>query len=406
MPASADTFLRLVRSVRPHKPDEPRVIGVDEWAWRRGRRYGTMIVDLERNVVIDLLPDRSAATLAAWLRRRPGIEIIARDRAEVFAEGIRAGAPRARQVIDRWHLLCNLGDAFQGLVARRHRLLRDIARKMIDEDRAAACVEAAARRAPTTQEKRREARHAPRHRRYAEMTRLLSAGASIAAVSRTLGLDRKTIRRWVRQGGPPLWTKPKRPTVLDPYQAGLEQRWQEGCRNAAQLARELERKGADVAPRVVRAWATRRRREGADHLDAEPGQSVGGWRSPSIRHAARLLQADPDTISLRDRRFIDQLRHEAPEIQTSADLVQRLTKILRKQSNESLNAWCAAAAATPLATFVALLRRDLDAVQAAIDTPWSTSPVEGQISRLKMLKRTMYGRASFELLRQRVLAPA
>ncbi len=246
---------RTARPVRPLNPDGSRVIGLDEWARRRGRRYGTMIVDLERNDAIDLLPHQSAATLAAWLRRRPGIEIIVRDRAEVFAEGVRSRAPRAQHIIDRWHLLCKLGDTLQGLVARRHRLLRDIARKMIDEDRAVACAEAAARRAPTAQEKQREG-HAPRPRRYAEMTRLLSAGASMAAVSRTLGLDRKTTRRWVWQGGPSLWTKPKRPTVPDPYQAGLAQRWREGCRNVAQLAREFERQGVDVAPRVVRAWAT------------------------------------------------------------------------------------------------------------------------------------------------------
>ena len=405
LPASADTFLRLVRSAKPPEPGNPRVIGIDEWAWRRGRRFGTMIVDLERNDVVDLLPDRRPATLAAWLRGHQGIEIIARDRAEVFAEGIRMGASSARQVVDRWHLLCNLSGAFQAIVVFHHGALRDIAQRMRDEHRAAASAEAAACRAPTSQERRRAARHAPRQRLHAEMTRLLSAGASVMAVSRALGLDRKTVRRWARRSGPPLWMKPRRPTVLDPWRAFLEQRWQEGCRNAAALARELERRGAGVSPRVVREWAMRRRREGADLLDADPGRPTKAWRLPSSRRTAWLLQADPDAVAPRDRRFGEALRRELPELSAASDLVGRLTRILRKQSNEPFDVWCHAAATSPLAPFVTMLRRDLDAVQAAIDTPWSTSPVEGQISRLKMLKRTMYGRAGFDLLRQRVLAP-
>jgi transposase len=294
---------------------------------------------------------------------------------------------------------------FQAIVVSHHRALRDIARQMRDENRVAAFAKAAARRPATAQERRRAARQAPRQQQHAEMRRLLSAGASVIAVSRALGLDRKTVRRWARRDGPPLWTKPKRSTLLDPWRALLERRWQEGCRNAAELARELERRGAGVSPRVVRDWATRRRREGADHLDADPCRPTQAWRPPSSRRTTWLLQADPDTLASDDRPFIDALRHEVPELAIAADLVSRLTQILRRRSSEPLDDWVQATVTTPLGSFASMLRRDLDAVQAAIDTPWSTSPVEGQISRLKMLKRTMYGRAGFDLLRQRVLAP-
>ena len=105
MATSADTLVRLVRSGDVPPCVSPRVVGIDEWAWRRGRRYGTMIVDLEINEIVDLLPDRDAGTLANWLKAHPAVEIIARDRAEVFADGIRAGAPDVCQVVDRWHLL-------------------------------------------------------------------------------------------------------------------------------------------------------------------------------------------------------------------------------------------------------------------------------------------------------------
>ncbi|MBO0904046.1 ISL3 family transposase [Jiella sonneratiae] len=406
MRTSADTLLRLVRAGVPAAATAaPRVVGIDEWAWRRGRRYGTMIVDLERNEIIDLLPDRDAKTLAAWLKERPTIEVIARDRAEVFAEGIRGGAPGARQVVDRWHLLCNVSAVFQVAVSAHHRQIKEIADAVRTAERQAAHRDSVTRRMPTAAERESQARHAPRAEKYAEMMLLLAAGTSQAAVSRTLGLDRKTVRRWIRQSGPPRWRKPKRAKAIDPYRAYLEQRWQEGCRNGAELGRELARQGADIRPRIVRDWATCRRREGADRLDAEQGPNGRRWRPPSTNRTTRLLQCDPGKLAGEDRRFVDDIRQEIPELSAVVELIGRLTRLLRCQSDESLLDWFKDAAGTPLARFAATLSRDADAVAAAIELPWTTSPVEGQISRLKMVKRTMYGRAGFDLLRQRVLAP-
>jgi transposase len=261
-------------------------------------------------------------------------------------------------------------------------------------------------RPPTAAERRRQARHAPRRTHHAELTRLAAAGASVSGMARALGMDRKTVRSWLRRGGPPSWRKPPRATVLDPHRAYLEQRWQEGCRNAAELARELGRLGADVRPRVVRDWAMRRRRAGADVLDAGANPRTLGGREPSVNQATRLLQADTGTLDGDDRRFVERLRADAPLLSRTVDLARRLANLLRRQSAESLEAWLDEASTTPLARFAAGLRRDAEAVQGAIATRWSTSPVEGQIGRLKMLKRTMYGRASFPLLRQRVLAAA
>ena len=406
MHTSADTLLRLVRFHDVLPPAEPRVIGIDEWAWRRGRRYGTMIVDLERNEIIDLLPDRDAGTLANWLKAHPAIEIIARDRAEVFAEGIRSGAPNACQVVDRWHLLCNVGEAFKGAVSVHHRQIRQIAEGVRTRECQAAHREHFASRTPTAAERQSQARHDARAQMFAELTRLIDAGASQIAASRAIGLDRKTARRWIRRGSAPTWKKPKRPSVLDPHREYLERRWREGCRNSAELARELIRQGAHVHPRVVREWATRRRRESADRLDIHEGNFDRSWRPPSIHRTARLLQADIEKLADNDRRFIEQTRQVIPALAGVADLVGRLTRMLRRQCDDpNLTEWLDDAAKTPLARFAANLRRDEKAVIAAIETPWTTSPVEGQISRLKMIKRTMYGRAGFDLLRQRVLAP-
>ena len=403
MPVSPDTLLRMVRSGPAPPRTMPRVIGIDEWAWRRGRRYGTMIVDLERNAVVDLLPDRDAGSVATWLQDHPGVEIFARDRGEIYGEGVRHGAPAARQVLDRWHLLCNLSTALQSVVARHHRATRSVARAILDECAETALALDTGERRPTATEERRRTRHASRQARHAELMRLFEAGTSIAGLARALGMDRKTVRRWLHREGPPLWRKPPRRTVLDPCHAYLERRWREGCRNAAELARELERLDAGVSPRVVRDWATRRRRTGTDALDAAPGSATSRWRPPSVNWTTRLLQADPETLAGEDARFVDRPRAEVPALARAVALAGRLARLLRRQLDEALETWLDEAGGTDLARFAASLRRDAEAVRGAIETRWSTSPVEGQISRLKMIKRQMFGHAGFDLLRQRVL---
>ena len=407
MPVSADTLLRFVRAVPLPFHPEPRVVGIDEWAWRRGRSYGTMIMDLERRTVIDLLPDRDAESVAAWLRRHPSIEVVARDRADVFAQGARAGAPQARQVLDRFHLLCNLSTALRAIVAHHHAAVRAAGRALLGQAIEAARASAMAGRPPTAIETRKKATHAPRQARHAELRRLAQAGASVSGMARALGLDRKTVRVWLCRNAPPAWQRRRAvSTLLDPHRAHLEARWQAGCRNAAELARELTRAGADMRPRAVRDWATKRRRAGADVLDGGVSGPANAplWRPPGVHRATRLLQADPNALADANRRFVEQLRVLAPALMASAALATRFTDLVRRRSSESLEAWFAAAAKTPLAKFAAGLRHEAEALQGAITTHWSTSPVEGQIGRLKMLKRTMFGRAGFVLLRQCVLA--
>jgi transposase len=408
IPVGADTLLRMARrqTSSPEPGPPPRVLGVDDWAWRRGRRYGSILVDLERNRVLDLLPDRQAETLSDWLRQHPGVEVVARERACTYADGARQGAPGAVQVADRWHLLRNLGDAVQAVVERHHAVIRRIGKEVRADDAIRGAAAVAVPTVPPATQQCQEARHPWRQARHEEAARMQAAGTSISQVARQLGADRKTLHRWLRAGAAPSWRMPRRGSILDRHRPVLERRWAEGCHNAARLWQELVRIGFAGRPSVVRAWATERRRT---EPVACPGPEPTGnptWRPPTPRRATRLLMANGEIPTELDRAFVMHLLGEGPALQATVAVAKRIARLLRRQSDDRLDAVLDEAAATPLASFVAELRKDIAAVQAALDLPWSTSPVEGQINRLKMIKRTMYGRAGFELLRARVLQAA
>jgi transposase len=406
MPSSADTLLRLVGSVTRHadRPPAPRVLAVDDWSWRRGRRYGTILVDLERNTVVDLLPDRQAGSLAEWLRQHPGIEVVACDRAGAYADGIRQGAPNAVQVSDRWHLLRNLGEAVQAVVGRHHADIRRVNRQIAEETAALAAnlpTATADPPKPTAAERRSQTSYARRQARYEEAARLKAMGTPVKRIAAAIGAERKTVRRWLRAGGLPLWRQPRRGGILRSYTNHLNRRWNEGCRNAAQLWRELVALGFTGCPGTVRHWVGQRRKA-EPQLNGVPGAPAEADQPPTTRQIARLLMTD-DILPVAEQGLVSRLLTQIPGLADCIATARRLNQVLRRKSKESLDEVLNSAAGTALKEFVASLRRDLSAVQAALDLPWTTSPAEGQISRLKMLKRTMYGRAGFNLLRARVL---
>jgi transposase len=267
----------------------------------------------------------------------------------------------------------------------------------------AACV-AAPR--PTALERRRQHGLACRQARYDEMAAFARRGLSARSIAAQMGLDPRTVRRWLRTGHAPRHDRSPRGSVLDPYRGHLERRWQEGCGNARQLWRELVGLGFAGRPSLVRVWAGRKRKadpDGAGPLRAGAGPS---WRPPSHHRLIRLLLAEPEQLGELDRLFCERLLAAEPALAAAVAAGRRLARLLRRDSGEPLAPVLAAAKATALARLAASLERDAAAVQAALELPWTTSPVEGQVNRLKTIKRAMYGRAGFSLLRQRVLHAA
>jgi transposase len=408
MPVSSNTLLRLVnRAVAPLAPTS-RVLAVDDWAWRRGQNYGTILVDQERNKVVDLLPDRESGTLSAWLQDHAGVEIVARDRAGAYADAVWQGAPGARQVTDRWHLLRNLGEAVQSGVDCHRSAVRQAARAVSAE----VAIPAEATRHSVTQEERVRAERRDRRRRcYEEIVRLHRLGMPGRAIARAVGVSQLTVYRWLKTGAPPTHEKPEQPRNVGAHEAYLTRRWAEGCRNGARLWRELHARGYRGGMRSVARWTMRRRRqEGTEAADTIQRNST--WPAPSSRHCARMIATPRDRLGATEQVFVGYLSNIAPELARAGALAIVFADLLRErrpdleEADTALAAWMETARGSLLDGFVRGLERDRKAVTAAIVMPWSTSPAEGQITRLKPIKRSMYGRAGFRLLRQRVLIAA
>ncbi|MDX2291821.1 MULTISPECIES: ISL3 family transposase [Streptomyces] len=390
---SRNTLLRLITSLPDPPAATPRVVGVDEYAQRKGRIYGTVLVDVETRRPVDLLPDREADTLAAWLAERPGIEIICRDRALFYAEGATRGAPQALQVADRWHLWHNLGEAAEKCVYRHRGCLRPTPAPLEEPQLAPEATELSPWPTGHRFAERTRAKHATVHA-------LLAAGHSKRSIARQLGMGLNTVLRFSRATEPEqLFTGQwqSRPTKLDAYKPHLDQRWQEGCTNAWKLWEEIKELGYPDGYGNVRAYVSR-------NLRGRP-QPVGP-RPPSARAVTRWILTHPDALPEGDQLQLKAVLAGCSSLESLASHVRAFADMLTQLRGEQLPEWIASAAATDLPSlqrFARHLERDLDAVTAGLSHPWNSGVVEGHVNRIKMLKRQMFGRAGFELLRKRVL---
>lgn len=413
LPTSPDTLLRVVRRTPRAAAPPPRVVGVDEWALRKGHRYGAIVVDLERRYPVEVLPDRTAATMAAWLEARPGIEIVSRDRGGAFAEAARQGAPAARQVADRWHLLKNAGDTLQRLVDRSWRHLRPALQAIIAPTPVLTEVTLPASEpappAPRPLSRAVQAQQAGRERRlarYEQVMALHAQGTGLRGIARQLRLDRRTVRRYVRAGAFP--ERDRIPSILDPFEPYLRQRWDEGCHKASQLLVEIRaqgyRGGLTIVIQKLQPWRQRTPHPRVRRRAAQP--ALASPAIPTVRQVTQALRRPQKRRSSEQARLVEQVCAAEPVLQQAHQLVQDFHTLVTQRQATELDAWLERAAASGVSEFdqfVVGLRRDYDAVLAALELPWSQGQVEGQINRVKAIRRQMYGRGKLDLLRQRVL---
>ncbi len=241
-----------------------------------------------------------------------------------------------------------------------------------------------------------------RIRVHADVMRLHEQGTAVRQIARELALSRNTVRRWLR-GEQPELCRP-RTHSLDPWRAVLERRWAEGCRNGAQLWRELRDAGFGGRLRVVTEWASRQRL--AEPTPAPGAKPLLRPTAYPARRVARMLTADLPSLAEPDRAYVERLLGLSPALATVRDLAHRFGALIRARTEDALDPWLAEAAGSELSSFAAGLRQDEQAVRAALLLPWSSGPVEGQVTRLKLVKRQGYGRAKLDLLRARLLRAA
>ena len=409
--ASADTLLRTIHQTARSVAILPRVLGVDDWAWKRGRRYGTILVDQERHEGIDLLPDRTAEGLAGWLRQHPGVAVITRDRAGAYADGARQGAPDAVQVADRWHLLKNLGDALEELLDRHRSLLRRIAAAAAPGGRVespSTSTRPPASPAQARADAGRDARRAQRRSQYDQAVALRDQGETTGRIAQIVGLSRRTVLRFLAAGTyPERKPRDRSPSALDPYRPYLDHCWAAGKRRGAVLWREICTQGYTGNRASVYTYLARLRRE-EGRPPASPVWRPGrpSVRGQSPRRFKWLMLRPAAELTTAERAALATLQEQCAEVPSVYRLAQAFLRLIRERDQPALASWLTEAEESTvpeLQRFAAGLRRDRAAVEAALTEAWSNGQTEGQITKLKLLKRQMYGRAGFALLRQRVL---
>ncbi len=243
---SPDTLLRLIQTAKEEEHPTPRVLGVDDFSFLRARKFGTILIDLEKRVPVELLPDREAETVATWLLAHPGVELMSRDRGGAYAEGARQGAPQATQCADRFHLLVNLSETLEVFFLNKRTALKEAVHDPTSKPSAHVSQRPARlsqKGVTKKQEEKSEALHQERVQRYHQVHELHSKKADVADSARQLNMARRTVYHYIKMDQPPermrVVNRLGRPKKVAPYQDYLITRWNEGCRNASKLWREL-----------------------------------------------------------------------------------------------------------------------------------------------------------------------
>lgn len=408
-PVSHSTLLRLSHKTPVQNHPNPIRLGVDDFAFRKGRRYGTILIDLDRHQPIDVLPDREGKTLEDWLRDHPSIELVTRDRSSVYANAVTTACPNAVQVADRWHLLANLSEVVERFL--------DTQRAAINQSVLATLVKEECQPTQPLTEDQLPASvtwendlsqlmstakvdcTSKRYMTFQKVKQLQAEGHGMRAIARHLGIARNTVRRYWQQETFVAKTIMKR-SNLYLYEGYLRRRWLEGQTNVKELLAEIKSFGYNGSYTILTTFLSAYPR-----LEVEPvlpPARKGANFSP--RRISRLLNQPEEDWSADEKTILTYLLGQNESVRQVHELSEQFRQLMKEKSAEGLAKWCEEAEKVSAYTgFVRGLRQDYSAVEQAFCSVWSNGQTEGQVNRLKMIKRQGYGRASFDLLRRRVL---
>ena len=400
------TILRRILGLPSTLPESVLFLGIDDFAFRRGYRFGTILVNLESHHVVDLLPDRQAETSAAWMRAHPDIFVVSRDRGSEYAKAASQGAPQATQCADRFHIVKNLTEATQLLLARCQ------AEVLTAKDQEEAGCEEPSKplisieewRPPEPRhvEKARLARRAGRYARYEQVVEFEQQGMTPKEIAGRLGLSDRTVQKWLAAGTfPEARKRRKKASSFDAFAPYVLKRWKEGEHKGIALYREIKAQGYTGSDRsVYRYLATLKQTE--IHVSV----NVERIKKYTPNTTVWLFVHDPKTLGEVEQEDLAAILLASPLLKKAYDLIQSFLALVHKREGHRLDAWLAQVAESnlpELQSFAAGVEKDKDAVKAGLTWSSNNGMVEGHVTKLKLIKRTMYGRAGFGLLRQRVL---
>ncbi len=413
--------MRLVKQAKLPTTSSPRVVGIDDWSWKRGLRYGTLICDLESNRPIDVLADRSVQTVSAWFEERPSVEIVSRDRSSEYAAAISKGAPQALQVADLWHIAKNLSESVQTLLARCRAEIRRGSQTQATPEQEPEETE------PVLEEERRparspsvklaqEGRRAQKLDRYEQVVELHQQGVKAADIASRVGIGERTVHRWLAHGSfPEARRRRRRPSLIDPYERYVFKWWQERHRNGSQLYKELKAQGYKGSSKAMYNYLATLRAPQSNSSKSSPWKSQERKSVPlspaplenfSARRATWLFVRQSDELDETQQKELALIRQASPSAEAAYRLVQAFMQMIREHTGHQLETWLSSVEESTLSEFKSFakgIQQDKAAVLAGLTLPWSNGPLEGHVNRLKLIKRSMYGRAKLRLLRQRVL---
>jgi transposase len=412
---SPSTLLRRIMALAPPDTSAVRILGVDDFAWKKRFRYGTILIDLEQHQIIDILLDRSDTSFSQWLADHPTVEVICRDRASDYAKAARQAAPQALQVADRFHVVRNLADALTPLLARCQKECQPPAQESAPSLPPPPVALVFPMPLPTPQtwqqqtpevvERRHQIRQTERDQRDQQICDLREQGLTQVQIAQQMGIGERTVRSWLKAGAAPSWKRRfRRRSTFDPYAAYVLERWQAGIYEGKQLYEEIRAQGFKGNIRIVQRFLqTLRGKRGKPRPNQEPPPPV---KRPAPNNPTWLFIRQEKDLTTEERIELFLLCHSSSPARLAYLLVQAFLTMLRERRGYEFEGWLQAVEASSipeLQRFANSLLRDRQAVEAGLTYSYSSGPVEAQVHKLKLMKRSMFGRAKLPLLRQRLL---